>query len=88
MESYVSLFGMNDRNIAALEQELNVSISLRGQELIIQGDGADAALAEQVIERLIGLVRKGECMDAARIRYAVSLGREGRLEEIASHRYL
>ena len=29
MESYLSLFGMNDRNMAALEQELDVSIALR-----------------------------------------------------------
>ena len=83
MESYVSLFGMNDRNLAALEQELNVVISLRGQELHIQGDAESAALAEQVIEKLTDLVRKGEWMDAARIRYAVALGREGRLDEIA-----
>ena len=83
MESYVTLFGMNDRNMAALEQELNVMISLRGQELNIQGSDEDAALAEQVIGKLIGLVRKGEMIDAARIRYAVALGREGRLEEIA-----
>ena len=83
MESYVTLFGMNDRNMAALEQELNVGISLRGQELHIQGEEKDAALAEQVIGKLIGLVRKGEMIDAARIRYAVALGREGRLDEIA-----
>ena len=83
MESYVTLFGMNDRNMAALEQEMNVMISLRGQELNIQGSDEDAALAEQVIGKLIGLVRKGEMIDAARIRYAVALGREGRLEEIA-----
>ena len=83
MESYVTLFGMNDRNMAALEQELNVVISLRGQELHIQGSDEDAALAERVIGKLIELVRKGEMIDAARIRYAVALGREGRLEEIA-----
>ncbi len=82
MESYVTLFGMNDRNMAALEQELNVMISLRGQELHIQGSDEDAALAERVIGKLIELVRKGELIDAARIRYAVALGREGRLEEI------
>ena len=83
MESYVTLFGMNDRNMAALEQELNVVISLRGQELHIQGSEADAALAERVIGKLIELVRKGEMIDAARIRYAVELGREGRLDDIA-----
>ena len=82
MESYLSLFGMNDRNMAALEQELDVSIALRGQELNIQGSEKNRELAEQVIEKLIEMLRRGETIDAARIRYAVALGREGRLEEI------
>ena len=82
MESYLSLFGMNDRNMAALEQELDVAISLRGQELQVQGDGENAALAEQVISKLIQMLRRGEMIDASRIRYAVALAREGRLEQI------
>ena len=82
MESYLSLFGMNDRNMAALEQELDVAISLRGQELQVQGDGENAALAEQVIDKLIQMLRRGEMIDASRIRYAVALAREGRLEQI------
>ena len=82
MESYLSLFGMNDRNMAALEQELDVAISLRGQELQVQGDGENAALAEQVIGKLIQMLRRGEMIDASRIRYAVALAREGRLEQI------
>ena len=81
MESYLSLFGMNDRNMAALEQELDVAISLRGQELQVQGDGENAALAEQVIGKLIQMLRRGEMIDASRIRYAVALAREGRLEQ-------
>ena len=48
MESYLSLFGMNDRNMAALEQELNVSASLRGQELALQGDARDVEMAEEL----------------------------------------
>ena len=82
MESYLSLFGMNDRNMAALEQELNVSASLRGQELVLQGDAADGEMAEQVIRKLLEMLHKGEIVDASRIRYAVALAREGRLEEI------
>ena len=82
METYLSLFGMNDRNMAALEQELNVSVALRGQELHIQGDEGDVALAEQVIEKLIGMLRRGEYVDAARIRYAVTLAREGKLDQM------
>ena len=82
MESYMTLFGMNDRHMAVLEQELNVSITLRGQELKIDGAAEDVALAEQVIGKMIDMLRHGEIIDASRIRYAVALAREGRLEEI------
>ncbi len=82
MEAYLSLFGMNDRNMTALEQELDVMVSLHGQEIQIQGDRENAALAEQVIQKLIEMLRKGEIVDASRIRYAVALAREGRLDQI------
>lgn len=82
MEYYLSLFGMNDRNMAALEQELDVAVSMRGQELIIQGQGENVALAEQVIGKLIEILRRGEAIDGSRIRYAVALAREGRLDQM------
>jgi len=78
----MTLFGMNDRNMAALEQELNVHISLRDQELKVEGEEADVALADQVIRKLIDLTRRGEPIDLSRIRYAVALARDGRLDEI------
>ena len=83
MESYMSLFGLNDRNMAALEQELNVTVSLREKELMVQGEKSDAELAEQVIAKLLEMLHRGEVIDASRIRYAVALAREGRLEEIS-----
>ena len=82
MESYLSLFGMNDRNLAALEQELDVMVSLRGQDLCVQGARENVEIAERVMEKLIKMVRRGETIDISRIRYAVALAREGRLEQI------
>lgn len=82
METYLALFGMNDQNMAALEQELDVAVALRGQDLAVQGEEENIRLAEQVIQKLIEMLRRGETIDAARIRYAVALAREGRLEEI------
>ena len=82
METYMTLFGMNDRNMAALEQELNVHITLRNQEMRVEGEEEDVALAEQVVSKLIDLTRRGEPIDLSRIRYAVALAREGRLDEI------
>ncbi len=83
METYLALFGMNDRNMAALEQEMEVSVSLHGNELTIRGEEENVHLSEQVIEKLIEMLKKGEMIDASRIRYAVALAREGRLEEIS-----
>ncbi|NLD84039.1 MAG: phosphate starvation-inducible protein PhoH [Clostridiales bacterium] len=82
MEAYRTLFGMNDRNMAVLEQELNVQVTLREQELRIEGEKADQALAGQVIAKLIDMLRRGESIDLSRIRYAAALAREGRLDEI------
>ena len=80
IDSYQKLFGMNDRNMAVLEQELSVTTALRGQELKITGDPENVLLAEQVIEQLIALLRSGEDVDSMRIRYAISLSRDGQSE--------
>ncbi len=82
MEAYLALFGMNDRNMAVLEQELEVSAALRQNELIFKGAGENIALAERVVGKLIDMLRKGEMIDPSRIRYAAALAREGRLDEM------
>ncbi len=87
IEAYQKLFGLNDRNLAVLEEELGVTSLLRGQELRLNGDRENVEIAETVIERLLPLLAKGENIDPLRIRYAVSLAKEGnagRLEELAS----
>jgi len=45
IDSYQKLFGMNDRNMAVLEQELSVTTALRGQELRLTGDPENVQLA-------------------------------------------
>lgn len=82
----LALFGMNDRNMAALEQELNVRVALRGDEMLVEGeDGGNVALAKAVLEKLGALASGGEPIDTARVRYAVQLARSGdlyRMDEI------
>ena len=79
---YLSLFGMNDRNVTTLEQELDVSISLRGQDLIIKGDEENKKLALCATEKLMQLVRRGEVIDSNRIRYIVALLKEGKADMV------
>lgn len=69
---------MNDRNMAVLEQELSVVSALRGQELQFRGDAENVAAAETAVARVITLLQHGETVDPMRIRYVVSLVREGK----------
>ena len=82
IDAWMSLFGLNDANIALIERELQVRVSLRGMELAIAGEDLETEMAQVVIEKLLGMIRQGETVDASRIRYAVSLAREGKADDI------
>ena len=82
MELYASLFGMNDRNLAVLEQELSVAVSLRGNELHIQGEEEAVAHTEEVIRRLLPMIKRGDMPEPARIRYMITLVKSGQGDQI------
>ena len=82
MEAYVSLFGLNDQNIALIEQECNVTVSLRSNRLIISGDEAGRELAGHVIPLLLEMIQRNETVDRIRIRYTIAMVREGKKELI------
>ena len=82
MDYYMSIFGLNDRNAALIEQETGVALSLRGTELCISGDEEQTQRAQALIEKLISLMAKGEAVDKARIRYALTLSKDGQLDKL------
>ena len=45
MDAYVSLFGLNDQNIALIEEECGVTVALRDHELLLSGDREQVKLA-------------------------------------------
>ena len=82
MDAYVSLFGLNDQNIALVEQECNVSVALRHNHLVITGADRDKMLAQQVIMLLLEMIRRNEHVDRIRIRYTIAMVREGKTGQI------
>ena len=82
MDAYVSLFGLNDQNIALIEQECSVSVALRGNRLVIHGEEEQLDLAEQVIRTLFSMIRRNENVDRVRIRYVIAMIREGKGDQI------
>lgn len=82
MDAYMALFGLNDQNVALVEQECGVTVSLRGSELFLTGEAEDAGLAESVILKLLEMIRRGDLVDRTRICYAIALAREGDVDRI------
>ena len=82
MDAYISLFGLNDQNITYLEKECKVSFFLRENCLEISGEDEDTQTAEQAVNVVLNLIRQGETMDRVRIRYILSMIREGKKDQI------
>lgn len=82
MDAYVSLFGLNDRNIALIEQECNVAVALRRNHLVITGQEKDKETARQVITVLLEMIHRNENVDRIRIRYTIAMVREGKISQI------
>ena len=80
MDAYVTLFGMNDQNISLLEQECGVSVVLRGNQLVISGEEKQVELAIETIRQLLSMIARHEYVDRVRIRYVLSMVREGKAD--------
>ena len=82
LDAYMSLFGTNDQNIALIETETGVTISLRGSELLITGDPDQIELTQMVVIKLLDMLKNHEIVDRSRIRYAIALAHEGKVDMI------
>ena len=82
MDAYIALFGLNDRNISVIEQECSVNIALRGNHLLIQGDSEHLELAEQTVQILFSMISRNESVDRLRIRYVISMVKDGNADRI------
>lgn len=55
----VRLFGEFDRNLSAIESSLDVAVHAEGDRLLLAGDAAAVARAEQVVLRVLGAALEG-----------------------------
>ena len=83
VEDLVSVFGSFDENIKRIEEALDVSIVNRGTDLKITGDEEAADKAARTLEGLLSLASKGEVIDEQRVRYLITLVKEGNDAQVA-----
>ena len=83
VEDLISVFGSFDENIRRIEDALCVSIVNRGTELKVSGDEEAVDKAVRTLEGLLSLAAKGEAIDEQRVRYLITLVREGNDAQVA-----
>jgi phosphate starvation-inducible protein PhoH and related proteins len=72
-EGAESLFGTYDENLKQLESQFGVRIRTSGSELIVEGDPADVARAEKVLDQLSSLMRGGYRLGKGDVKTAAQL---------------
>ena len=77
VEDLISVFGSYDENIKRIEEALDVVIINRGNELKVTGDAEAVDKASRTLEGLLSLASKGEVIDEQRVRYLITLVKEG-----------
>jgi phosphate starvation-inducible protein PhoH and related proteins len=80
-EGAESLFGTYDENLKHLEGQFAVRIRTNGHELIVEGDAADVARTEKVLDQLTVLLRGGYKLGKGDVKTAAQLvAQDGNVE--------
>ena len=83
VEDLISVFGSFDENIKRIEESLGVTIINRGNELKVSGEPEAVDKAARALEGLLSLASKGETIDEQRVRYLITLVKEGNDAQVA-----
>lgn len=83
VEDLITVFGSFDENIKRIEDDLEVTITNRGSDLKICGGVEQVDKAARTLEGLLCLAAKGEIIDEQRVRYLITLVKEGNDEQVA-----
>ena len=84
-EGVESLFGTYDENLKHLENLFSVRIRTTGNELIVEGDSADVARAEKVLDQLSSLIKGGYRLAKGDVKTASQLVAQDESVELADY---
>ena len=84
-EGAESLFGAYDENLKQLEGQFTVRIRTTGSELIVEGEPADVARAEKVLDQLATLIRGGYRLAKGDVKTAAQLVAQDDTVELADY---
>ena len=83
VDDLIAVFGSFDENIKRIEEALDVHIINRGTDMKVSGEEENVDKAVRTLEGLLALSAKGETIDEQRVRYLITLVREGNDDQVA-----
>ena len=83
VEDIITVFGSFDENIRRIEDALSVVIVNRGTDLKVSGDEENVDKAVRTLEGLLSLASRGETIDEQRVRYLITLVKEGNDSQVS-----
>ena len=83
VEDLMGVFGSFDENLKRIEDALTVNIVNRGTELKVTGEEEMVDKAVRTLEGLLLLASKGEMIDEQRVRYLLTLVRDGNEAQVS-----
>ncbi len=83
VEDLIAVFGSFDENLRRIEESFGVTIVNRGTEMKVTGEAEAADKAVRTLEGLLSLAAKGEAIDEQRVRYLITLVKEGNEAQVA-----
>ncbi|WP_099158543.1 PhoH family protein [Virgibacillus ndiopensis] len=78
----LALFGTNDKYLKQLEEQLNVSIVTRGEQVSVSGTTDDITLVQDILLTLLSIIRKGLTISERDVVYAVELAKNGKINQL------
>ncbi|MFO8163923.1 MAG: PhoH family protein [Thermodesulfobacteriota bacterium] len=68
-----NLFGERNSNLQLIEKKLNVTINIRGNDIILQGDFSELETAENLLIQLYGLLKEGYPVYERDVEYSLRI---------------
>ncbi|MBH0229913.1 PhoH family protein [Halobacillus yeomjeoni] len=77
----LALFGTEDRNLKQIEEQLQVTIISRGENVRVSGQPEHVKLVEDILLSVLAIIRKGLTITERDIVYAVELAKKGKINQ-------
>lgn len=77
----LALFGTGDRNLKQIEEILSVKVVTRGEDASVSGDSDTVALIEDILNKLLSIIRKGISISERDVVYAIELAQKDKLDQ-------